>query len=251
MLTSIIQDGFRRLTGKKEVKFGELGLKRDIHCHLLPGVDDGASDLAESRQILRQMADSGITGLTLTSHINPDVYPGNDEALFRKKFDELRIGVDGLDVPKLSLGAEYMVTADFHRRDPESLLQFLPGSVLIEMSYYYPSNNIEDAIFNLTSNGLTPVMAHPERYLYLADRIRVFDRICDMGCKFQLNILSLSGIYGSASVHIMNHLMKYGMYSYIASDTHTFNHFRNLINMPVPKRYLPAVTALIEGQNGL
>ncbi|MDO4949744.1 MAG: hypothetical protein Q4E55_06210, partial [Bacteroidales bacterium] len=121
---------------------------------------------------------------------------------------------------------------------PEELLQMEPGKVLIEMSYYYISPIIEKAIFNLMMAGITPIIAHPERYVYLADSLSSFDRYHDMGATFQLNLLSLSGVYGPASMRILDYIKRKGWYSYLGSDAHSLHHFESITSMRFPKRYL-------------
>lgn len=229
-----------------------MGLCRDVHCHLLPGVDDGARRLSQTQDMLAAMSEVGIREVTLTPHMNPEIYPDNTEAFIRERFEALTADIsDHPEYPHLRLGGEYMVTHEFPQRDARELLQFLPGRVLIEMSYYFPSRGIEDAIFNITSSGLVPVLAHPERYLYLENTLRVYDRFRKMGCQFQLNILSFSGIYGSASVKIMKYLMKKDMYNYIGTDTHTLGHFQSLSELTLHRSYIPYVRALVENQNAI
>jgi len=107
------------------------------------------------------------------------------------------------------------------------------------MSYMYESKNMSQAIFNIVMAGLTPVIAHPERYLYLATNVTQFDIWHDMGARFQLNLLSLRGTYGPASIRIMEHLLRHNLYDMAGTDTHTVDHFHSIAAMKYPKRYLP------------
>ena len=224
---------------KKPACFSDLKLTSDWHCHVLAGVDDGVKEIAESVSILQSMKESGMRKVMLTPHMNPEIFPDNTEDSLKARFagfmeslpDDLKSGLD------ISLAAEYMVIDGFDSRNPSELLQVDKGKVLIEMSYYYPSQNMEDSIFNLTSAGITPVIAHPERYLYLADNLKVFERYHDMGAEFQCNLLSLKGVYGPASVKILEFIMGKGWYAYTGSDTHTKNHFASIRRMEFNKDY--------------
>lgn len=217
----------------KKVSFRDLNFSSDCHSHILPGVDDGSDSIETSIQMLRKMMEIGLKKVVLTPHINPDVYPETNETLIRNRFDDFinDLPYDIKSALQISLGAEYMVTQNFENRDPSQLIRFRPKSVLIEMSYLFPSSNMEQAIFNLVMAGLQPVIAHPERYLYYAHNYGDLERFHDMGAQFQMNLLSLSGTYGSDSLAILKWLLNKGWYSYIGSDAHSLPHMNNVSAM--------------------
>jgi len=229
---------------KKPATFGSLELTSDWHCHVLAGVDDGVGEIEESISILKSMKESGMTKVVLTPHLNPEIFPDNTEDSLRERFQwfvnalpaDVRSGLE------LTLAAEYMVTEGFDQRNPDELLQIDNDKVLIEMSYYFPSQNMENAIFNLTSAGITPVIAHPERYLYYANSLPVFERYHDMGAQFQCNLLSLKGVYGPASIKILEYIMKNGWYAYMGSDTHASRHFESIRGMEFNSAYPSLLT---------
>ncbi len=229
---------FGKMTG-----FSRLGVSTDWHCHLLPGVDDGVQKISDSERILREMKSADITTVVHTPHINPEIFFSNTEAGIRDAFSSYLEALpedctEGMD---LRLAGEYMVVDGFENRDMSDLLQIEPGKVLIEMSYMYPSANIEQALFNICMAGFTPVIAHPERYVYYADKLEQYDRFSDMGAQFQLNLLSLSGCYGPGSVRIMEYLFRKGLYKYAGTDTHTPVHFRNITEVSFPEKYLDSL----------
>jgi len=217
----------------KKTSFASLNLTRDNHCHLLPGVDDGVQTFDDSVRILGMMEACGFRNVTLTPHINPEIFQSNTEDYLRRRYDEFISKLPETPI-RLKLGAEYMVIDGFENRNPLELIQFEDGKVLIEMSYLFPSKNIEDSIFNLTLAGLKPVIAHPERYLYFAGNLKKFEKYHDMGADFQLNLLSLTGAYGRESVRIMKYILKNGWYTYFGSDTHTVQHFDNVSHIVFP-----------------
>ena len=211
----------------------------DIHCHILPGVDDGFSTPEDSLEAIRRMSEAGCSEFIFTPHLNPDVYPESSEAALIKAYNEFLPSLKGIDT---HLAAEYMVVKDFDRRveeDPKSLLTYPDGSILIEMSYYFPSTNLKDVIFQLGLAGLSPILAHPERYSYMADDLDAFTELRHMGCRFQLNLLSLTGVYGPASIHIIRHLAKKGWCDFFASDLHSLAQLDRILDgkLPLPLRF--------------
>lgn len=225
---------------KKMATFSQLCITTDWHCHLLAGVDDGVQHHSDSEQILGDMKAAGISTVVHTPHINPDIFPENREEFLRSEFERYleNLSADCLEGMSLKLAGEYMVVPGFEERKMTGLLQIEKNKVLIEMSYMYPCANIEQTIFNICMAGLTPVLAHPERYLYYADTLEVFDRFADMGAEFQLNLLSLGGAYGPGSVRILEYLLRQGLYRYAGTDTHSPQHFHNISNLRFPQKYL-------------
>lgn len=222
---------FRKNPHVEPLSLGE----RDIHCHILPGVDDGFTSAESSIEALRIMASKGIKEVVFTPHMNPDLYVGMTEADLRTAYSEFvkRLPQDiGI---RTSLAAEYMIVKDFEQRaaDPE-LLTYEDGSILIEMSYYYRSPNLEQTVFRLVMEGKKPILAHPERYSFMEDCLEDFDRLHEMGCRFQMNYLSQSGIYGPSSIKIMEYIRSHGWYSFHATDLHSIHQLEKILAIRVP-----------------
>lgn len=163
--------------------------------------------------------------------MNPDVYPEESESHFREVYDSFSKMIPEEWGVKTSLAAEYMVVNGFEERAsrPGELLTWPDGTILVEMSYFFRSRNFESSLFELGLAGLKPVVAHPERYLYMADCLGDFEKWKDMGCRFQLNLVSLSGKYGKDSVKIMKHLLEEGMYDFVSSDLHTLPQLESIL----------------------
>ena len=218
---------------------------RDIHNHLLPGVDDGFRNPEDSIQAIRTMVEHGVSEIVFTPHMNPDVYPNESESHFREVYEKFTFHLSPFTFHlKTALAAEYMVVKDFEHRvadHADELLTYPDGSILIEMSYLYRSRNFEDAIFELGMAGLKPIVAHPERYLYMVDSLRDYERWIDMGATLQLNYLSLTGQYGEASVKIMRHLLEHNMYSHVATDLHSLSQLNRLLTTKVDSKLLKLV----------
>lgn len=203
----------------------------DIHNHLLPAVDDGFQKADDSYKAIRRMIDAGCHEFVFTPHMNPDVNPDVNEAMLKSAYDAFSKGLP-LGI-KTHLAAEYMVVDNFESRleNPSSLLLQPDGSILIEMSYYFRSLNLENVIFQLSLQGIRPILAHPERYVYMADCLKDFDKLRDMGCCFQMNLMSLTGCYGKSSVAIMKYLVGNGFYDFKASDLHTLGQLDSILSI--------------------
>ena len=202
----------------------------DIHNHLLPGVDDGFATAEESLEAIRGLSAAGVGELVFTPHINPDVYPGNDENRMRRAYGEFRPQLpDGV---KTSLAAEYMICGGFEKdiaKRAGGLLCYEDRSILVELSYFFRSPNLEDALFELQMAGFKPILAHPERYLYMADRLEEFDRLHENGCRFQLNYISFAGVYGRDSVRIIRYLARRGHCDFLSTDLHSLSQLERIL----------------------
>ena len=205
---------------------------KDIHNHLLPGVDDGFQHTADSLQAIKRMADAGCRDFVFTPHLNPDVYPDMDEPAHTLAYQRLTAQIPSEWGVTTALAAEYMVVNGFEDRvssKADEMHTYPDGSILIEMSYFYRSPNLEQTLFELNMAGLKPILAHPERYLYMLECLKDFDRLQDMGCRFQMNFMSLTGTYGKASLKILSHLLRHNMYSFVATDLHSLSQLDKIL----------------------
>lgn len=204
----------------------------DIHNHILPALDDGFQCVEDSLEAVRVMAFNGCRELIFTPHINPDMFPDTTESVCREAY-----GAFSVMIPKewnvaTHLAAEYMVGPGFENRvgrDAGALLSFPDGSVLIEMSCLERSRNLEQAVFELNLAGQKPILAHPERYLYMSECLNDFDRIVEMGCELQMSMSSLTGAYGPGSMRILNYLLKRKLYAHIATDLHSLSQLSDIL----------------------
>jgi tyrosine-protein phosphatase YwqE len=141
------------------------------------------------------------------------------------------------DIPELHLGAEYMIDESLLQvADSGAELLTLPGGrVLVEMSYWGVSPQLGEIVTKLTDRGLVPVLAHPERYFYMADDLVAFDRLREAGCGFQLDMLAATG-EGKGSPRIVNHLLARGMYTHVGSDIHTPRHLDTILDATIDEK---------------
>ncbi|HMK27330.1 MAG TPA: CpsB/CapC family capsule biosynthesis tyrosine phosphatase [Chitinophagaceae bacterium] len=207
-------------------------LKTDMHSHLLPGIDDGSPDIETSLQLIRGMSALGYTKLITTPHIMWDMYKNTREIILNK-LDQLREAVkaEGIAV-EINAGAEYFL--DDHvaelLRDKQPLLPISGNMVLVEFSLAHPSMSLKEILFEMQMQDYQPIIAHPERYIYLQQNKEFYEELKDIGCLFQLNILSLSNHYGKSVHELAQYLIKKGYYDLVGTDLHHSRHLESLSN---------------------
>ena len=207
---------------KKGPKLEDLSfLGTDIHSHLIPGIDDGAKDLKDSVILAKGMIELGFTHLITTPHVMSGLYP-NTTADIKTGLSRLTAHFSeiGLEIT-IEAAAEYMLDEGFETLlEREDLLTFGKNYILFEMSMISGHPAVEDLVFKMRTKGYFPILAHPERYLYLRDRLSLLDKLKSMGCKLQLNLLSLTGYYGSNIKKFAFKLVEKGMIDFVGSDLH-------------------------------
>ncbi|HEX2845641.1 MAG TPA: CpsB/CapC family capsule biosynthesis tyrosine phosphatase [Chitinophagaceae bacterium] len=234
-------------SGKEKFDFSIL--KTDMHSHLLPGIDDGANDLENSLELIRGLKALGYKKLITTPHILWDMYR-NTPAIIAEKLELVKKAVEneGIDI-EIEAAAEYFLDEHvrelLHKKEP--LLTLSGNLVLTEFSMAYASMNVKDILFDMQMQGYQPVIAHPERYAYLQRNKDFFVELKDIGCLFQLNLLSLSGGYGRVVAELANYLLKNGFYDMAGTDLHHTGHVEALKKFQAPpllKEWLDAGKAL-------
>ncbi|MEM1220715.1 MAG: CpsB/CapC family capsule biosynthesis tyrosine phosphatase [Bacteroidota bacterium] len=208
---------------EKNVDFSVLGV--DLHSHLIPGVDDGSPDPKASIELIRSIRKMGFQKIITTPHVYQDLYPNSRTDLLhglehlREALDRERLEID------LSLAAEYFIDDQFLRLIKQKDVLTLPGNqVLVEMSFLQESPNLHPALFQLQTKGYRPILAHPERYLYYKKRFDQYHRLKELGCRLQVNILSLTGYYGKPTKEVAFRLLKEKLVDYLATDLHHAKH---------------------------
>lgn len=220
----------------------------DIHCHLLPAIDDGAANLKASVYLIEKCSLMGIQNFIATPHIMSNFYPNTKETISNALLT-LKEGLTGKqfgDV-KIRAAAEYMMDTYFEDLiETEPLLALKDMYVLVEMSYVQSPINLEMILGKMTAAGYIPVLAHPERYAFLHGKKGNYEKLKKDGCKFQLNALSLSGYYGKNIKAAAFKLLEDGFIDYLGTDTHHPTHVRELSKTRLPKKHVDSVKAIIE-----
>lgn len=196
----------------------------DMHSHILPGLDDGCSDVGESLMLIKRLQALGISEFYFTPHIFQDMFP-NTASTAKASFDILCASLP--KEVKIAYAAEYMVDSSFDNslQDTAVELLTLPNKhVLIEMSYIQESLQIEKTVFDLQILGYKPILAHPERYVYYHQQPERITHLRDIGCLLQVNLLSVYGYYGKREQRIARYLMDRGIVDLVGTDVHHDRH---------------------------
>ncbi len=196
---------------------------RDIHSHILYGIDDGARTLSESIKILDNLYRKGVTDIILTPHyIKSSKYNVNN----REKFDLFLKLKTAYKKINLYLGNEVYVDEDLVDLLKKGEVATLNNSnyLLMELPMNSKIKDLDSIIYDLMRNGIIPIIAHPERYTYIQEDISYIDSLIDMGVLFQGNYESLFGKYGKKSEKTLKKLLKKNYISFLGSDVHRENH---------------------------
>ena len=189
----------------------------DWHCHILPGVDDGVQTMDEALQILAEYERLGVKEVWLTPHIMEDM--PNTTRHLRERFAELQAVYQGKVA--LNLASENMLDNLFEERlNKNDLLPIGKDGrhLLVETSYFNPPMGLLNILLRIKAKGYFPILAHPERYVYMGKD--EYLQIQTMDVKFQLNLSSLKRMYGKDVQKKANYLQKLGMYEYVGTDLH-------------------------------
>ncbi len=219
----------------------------DIHSHLLPGIDDGAIDLKNSIQLIERMSSYGIKNLITTPHILEGMYPNNKEIIENKlKIVKKELVKRNISDVKIDAAAEYMLDGYFLKLlEKKQILTLKNNFILIEISFFKAPLNLFDIIFQIFLNGYQPVLAHPERYMYYHKKINDYYKLKKAGCFFQLNLLSLTNLYGYGVKKTSLELLNKGLYDFVGTDAHNDKYLDSLKNIST-KKNLKLIKNLLE-----
>ena len=205
----------------------------DCHSHLLPSVDDGVKTEKDTFVILDEMERQGVRKVWLTPHIMEDI--PNETVMLQQKFQNLRQEYRGK--VELSLAAEYILDALFEKRlQQDDLLPLEEDKryLLVETSYFNPPMDLLSTLKRIQSKGYYPLLAHPERYEYM--QMKDYKHLKEDRISFQLNVPSLTGMYGKHVQKKAEILLKAGMYDYIGNDTHSVDFYLRLLQCNIRKK---------------
>ena len=190
----------------------------DIHSHILPGIDDGAKTIADSKFLLDEMKQLGFSKIITTPHTMEGVWnntPSTIENALAHMTSELT-----LPVP-VGISSEYFLDESVVlRAQNKEMLPLKDNYILVEMSYLNAPIQLYDFIFELQLAGYRIILAHPERYSFYHNNFKAYEKLKKMGCMFQLNLLATTGYYGESTTKVADELLKKGMYDFVGSDIH-------------------------------
>ena len=196
---------------------------KDLHSHLLYGIDDGSRSIDESIELLKKMEKSGIKELMLTPHYVEDSKYNCNNNDKMKIFNELKEKAKEENINiKLYLGNEVFITNNFLELLKKDEITTLNSSkyLLFELPMRQKYNNTHNITNELTSKGYIPILAHPERYESFQKHPNLLKDYIRAGILLQGNFTSLFGKYGRSAEKTLKYLLKNKWISFLGSDTH-------------------------------
>ena len=203
----------------------------DIHCHILPNVDDGSESLEESIEMAKIAESEGITKIVNTSHCHFDFKykKGNELKLELEKFNQV-LKEENINIEVL-LGNELYYTSDLIERFNELDFFSMNNSkyILMEFSPINFPKNIEDVIYEIKIRGYIPIIAHAERYKQVQEDVNIVLDCIKEGALIQVNASSILGKNGEKAEDTSKKLLDNNMVHFVATDAHSSNRRRPLI----------------------
>lgn len=224
-----------------------LPYKRELHCHIIPGVDDGSPEPQFSLEYLQELSRFGVERVIFSPHHTVPNFLNTPEKI-EPIFQELKQQAAEQHIPieLEDYSFEYRLDEGFLQMmesgkwgDPQCQLRPLRGRyLLIENSFAQPLFNLDDVCYKLQEQGWYLIMAHPERYHYYARRgVSAYEHLQDLGVEFQCNILSFSGYYGETAQKMAYRLLDEGMLNFLGSDLHNKRHVDLIAKFLQSKEY--------------
>jgi len=196
----------------------------DIHSHILPGLDDGAGDLKTALEMALMAVDDGITKMIATPHIFRGGYPeGGIEGVKKAREEFIRALEENSILLGILPGAEVHISHNLVneiKANREALV--LNGSryMFIEFPSEHIFSGVEDLIFKLKTQGIVPIIAHPERNSVFRHNPNFLYDLLHLGALTQVNQGSFSGVYGSRVQDAVFRFLEQGFVHFLATDCH-------------------------------
>jgi protein-tyrosine phosphatase len=197
----------------------------DLHCHLLPGVDDGSENLAMSLDMARMACADGITTAICTPHILPTVYD-NAGPQIQAAVTLLQEALSSADIPlRLLSGADVHLVPDLLEGLKDGRILTLAGSryLLLEPPHHVMPPQFNDCIFGLQSAGYVAILTHPERLSWIEPQYALVRSMVHKGLWIQLTAGSLTGRFGQGPRYWAERMLDEGLCHVIATDAHNIS----------------------------
>ena len=211
---------------KKKNVDSRLPFHTDIHCHLVPCIDDGSKSVESSVELLQHMQQWGITRIIPTPHVTEDTFE-NTPATIDPAYGALVAGANdsGIEIDILPPSAEYRLDSFFvDQLEVGNVRQLGNSFILVENNFSVEPWGLDNMLYDLSLKGYRPILAHPERYLYYHGNLSRYKQLHDRGIYFQCNILSLSGYYGKNVRNVAMKLIDNDLVDFLGTDLHMMRH---------------------------
>jgi protein-tyrosine phosphatase len=193
----------------------------DLHCHFLPGIDDGAPTVADGIAMLEGLKSLGFSRVMATPHMRAGMFDNEKQGL-TAAFESFRPHLAGRDVPEIALASEHYFDDQVYTRLLKGEALPYPGGRAVLLEFYeidFPPL-IEQRLFDLRRRQLLPVIAHPERYRRFWEHPEALERLVDQGVATLLDCMSLVGKYGRRPQRAAEELLERELYHAACSDLH-------------------------------
>lgn len=194
----------------------------DIHCHILPGMDDGSDSMETSMKMLRMADEDGISQIILTPHNKP-WHRNTGYTGMKAGVDQLqeRLNREGIGI-KLHTGGELYYRSGLTEELDQGKALTLANSqyVLVEFDPPADYDYIRNGVYTLLTGGYYPIMAHVERYKNVCCKTGRIIELIDMGCFMQVNAGSIMGGYGIGAKQLTKKMLKQNLVHFVATDAH-------------------------------
>lgn len=194
----------------------------DLHCHWIPGVDDGARTLDESRRMLEGLSQLGFDAVVATPHMRPGLFD-NTKARLTEAFDAAQRELAGeAALPERSLSCEHYFDDVVYARLLAGEALPYPGGAAALLEFYdngFPGS-LDRLLSQLRRHGMIPVIAHPERYRPLWTKPELLERLLDLGAVALLDVAAVVGKYGRRPQRFAREALERGAYHAACSDAH-------------------------------
>ena len=194
----------------------------DLHCHLLPGIDDGAPDLKVSLAMARCAVADGITVTACTPHIYPGLYENNKDGIAAAITALQAVLVEEGIALQLVIGADTHLAPDLSGAIRAGKVPTLNGSryLLLEPPHHSVPPRFAESLFHLMTAGIVPVVTHPERLSWIEGNYEVFVRLVKAGAWMQVTAGSLTGRFGRRPKYWAERMLDEGLVHILATDAH-------------------------------
>jgi len=229
-MASFLQKLFKKHYEPRPI-FAPLGT--DMHCHLVPKVDDGSKCIEETIECLNTLKAVGYNKVIITPHFQ---YPRfqNDEDDICRRYEEVKqqAAEAGVELELAGVGGEYHIDSGFAKRlENPRFLQVGGKYVLVEFSLHQQMMGSDELIFDMQMKGYEVILAHPERYPYLNTNGMRMEQLKNQGVYFQINALSLGGFYGEEARHKAYEMLDAGWVEFMGTDTHNTMYAQALVEL--------------------
>lgn len=193
----------------------------DLHNHLLPALDDGAVDLEETLSMARTLAGAGYTDVATTPHHKPDLAPAASVVETRRAEVQAILEAEGIPL-RLHPGRENHLTPELIQRVEDGTVERLGAGayVLLELPFFGAAPRLRDLLFRIQLRGYRPLLAHPERCAHFLERPDAAREVVDAGGHLQIEVGSVSGLYGGVAQRCAASLLDQGLVAVAATDAH-------------------------------